>query len=75
MRNNVFKDTLLQEVLLETYKNPFKLQSDFAREFAQEVAALACAGYITTLEGPAQYGRKWRITGIGIEKLRKLGAL
>lgn len=71
----MFKDTLLPHVLYEAYIAPFKLQSDFAREFSQEVAALACMGYISTLEGPCQYGRKWRVTGIGLEKLRKLGAL
>lgn len=71
----MFKDTLLPQVLFEAYKSPFKLQSDFAREFAHEVSALACMGYISTLEGPAQYGRKWRVTGIGLDKLKKLGAL
>jgi hypothetical protein len=62
-------------VLHEAYLHPFKLQSDFARGYAQEVAALASMGYITTYEQPRQFGNKWRITGIGLDKLRKLGAL
>jgi len=71
----MFRDTLLPFVLQKAYLQPFKLQSDFAREYAQEVAALACMGYLTTLESPTEYGRKWRVTGIGIDKLRKLGLL
>lgn len=72
---SMFRDDLLKEVLYEAFKNPFKLQSDFAREFSQEVAALASMGYISTYEGPQQFGKKWRVTGIGLDKLRKLGAL
>lgn len=71
----MFKDDLLAEVLLAVFISPFKLQSDFAREYAQEVAALACMGLISTQEGPQEYGRKWRITGTGIDKLRSLGVL
>lgn len=71
----MFKDDLLADVLLAAFISPFKLQSDFARLYAQEVATLACLGLITTQEGPMQFGRKWRITGIGLDKLRKLGSL
>lgn len=71
----MFKDDLLAEVLRIAFISPFKLQSDFARMYAQEVACLACLGYISTQEGPQQFGRKWRVTGIGLEKLRKLGVL
>lgn len=71
----MFKEDLLGVVLLEAFISPYKIQSDFAREYAQEVACLACLGYLTTQEGPQQFGRKWRITGIGLEKLRTLGVL
>ncbi|QBE66849.1 hypothetical protein [Pseudoduganella lutea] len=71
----MFNNTKLKEVLHRTYLAPYKLQSDYARDNAQEVAALASMGYITTYELPRQFGNKWRITGIGLEKLRKLGAL
>lgn len=65
----------LGHVLMTTYKSPFKLQSDFARLYAHEVSALACMGLVTTLEGPGLYGRKWRVTGIGLDELRKKGFL
>ena len=71
----MFKDDFLAYVLLAAYISPFKLQSDFAREFSQEVACLACLGLISTQEAPQQFGRKWRVTGVGLEKLRKLGVL
>lgn len=71
----MFKDDPLVDVLLAAFISPFKIQSDFARLYAQEVAALACQGFISTQEGPQQFGRKWRITGIGLDRLRKLGAL
>ena len=71
----MFKDGKLAAVLGSAYYSPFKIQSDFARAYAQEVACLACLGMISTQEGPRQFGRKWRITGIGLEKLRKLGLL
>ncbi len=69
------KDSLPTGVLLWIYQHPYKLQSDFAREWAQQVAALASMGYISTLEEPGVYGNKWRITGIGLDKLRSLGRL
>lgn len=71
----MFKNDNLGLVLLEAFLAPFKIQSDFAREHAQEVGALACMGLISTQEGPQQYGRKWRITGTGLDKLRSLSVL
>ncbi|WEM05519.1 hypothetical protein HJJEPNFP_00019 [Ralstonia phage BOESR1] len=71
----MFKDDFLKEVLIVAFLDPFKIQSDFARLRSQEVAALASLGFISTLEAPGVYGRKWRITGVGIDKLRDLGAL
>ena len=71
----MFKDDFLADVLLAAFISPFKLQSDFARHFDQEVACLACMGLISTQQGPLQFGRKWRITGTGIDKLRKLKLL
>lgn len=71
----MFKNTKLKEVLHRAFMFPFKLQSDYARDNAVEVAALASMGYITTYELPQQFGNKWRISGLGIEKLRKLGVM
>lgn len=71
----MFKDDALKEVLIVAFLDPFKIQSDFARSRSQEVACLASQGFISTQEAPGMYGRKWRITGIGLEKLRDLEAL
>ena len=68
----MFKNKKLGAVLLMAYLEPFKLQADFARENAQEVACLASMGYISTAEEPGKFGRKWRITGLGLEQLQHL---
>ncbi|AAN67887.1 MULTISPECIES: hypothetical protein [Pseudomonas] len=65
------KDPVLLEVLYEAFKSPFKIQSDFARFEAQAVASLASLGLLSTLEGHGQYGRKWRVTGTGLDLLRE----
>jgi hypothetical protein len=62
-------------VLRESYKCAFKIQSDFAREFSQEVAALTSMGFISTLESPGVYGRRYRVTGTGIDMLKAGGYL
>jgi len=71
----MFKNPKLKEVLKRTFLFPYKLQSDYARENSLEVAALASTGYISTSTAPGQFGGKWRITGMGIEKLRDLRLL
>jgi hypothetical protein len=62
-------------VLREARSRNFKTQSNFAREFAQEVGALASMGFITTTDAPGVYGNTWRITGTGLEILQKGGLL
>jgi hypothetical protein len=59
--------TLLQHV--HTY--PTAIQSDLAREYAQEVAEAASRGMITTaiVPGELQYGRVWKITISGLRYL------
>lgn len=71
----MFKDGKLKETLHRVFMFPCKLQSDFARDNAQEIAALASMGYISTYELPQQFGNKWRVTGIGLDKLKKLGLM
>ena len=51
------------------------LQSNVARTFDREIAALACLGLVTTREAPHQYGRIWRITEEGLGLLRDEGYL
>ena len=62
-------------VVHEAYLNQFAVGSNFAREHLQEVAAAACLGLISTIESPMVYGRFWRITGIGLDFIRKGGHL
>ena len=51
-------------------------QSNFARENAVEVAALASLGRITTRkEAPEIFGNVWRITFEGLLKLTEKGLL
>lgn len=65
----------LNAVLYMAYLHTFKIQSDYSREFAQEVAALASLGYISTVEAPGIFGRSWRCTGLGLDVLRQGGYL
>lgn len=61
----------LTNVLLELYLHPSTVQSNFARENAQEVAALASLGMISTSEGRRAFGRTWRVTADGYELLKE----
>lgn len=40
------------------------VSGDYARQYAAEVAVLACLGMISTWNG-ATFGRRWRITARG----------
>jgi hypothetical protein len=62
-------------VLKRVHDRPLSLQSDFARSFDTEVAALASEGMISTRVSPDRHGDKWRITGIGLDTLRNEGSL
>lgn len=63
------------DTLHTLYLAPRTVQSDFARERAQEVGALASQGLITTKEGKDTYGRLWRITPPGQNQLIAHGYL
>jgi hypothetical protein len=65
----------LYEVLWYAYLKTFSISSDYARYKAQEIAALASMGLISTRCGPRKYGRTWRVTEEGIETLRIEGYL
>jgi hypothetical protein len=67
--------TSFNSILLTVYRQGISLQSNLAREFDQEIAALASLGLITTKEAPHQYGRIWRITEEGLGLLREEGLL
>ena len=65
----------LYEVVREAYIGGFAVSSNFAREQAQQVAAAASIGFISTQEAPDIYGRTWLITGAGLQHLRDGGYL
>lgn len=59
-------------VLLAAWLGGFLTKSDLARVKADEVAAAASAGYITTSTGPDVYGRLWVITTKGLTIIENL---
>jgi hypothetical protein len=59
------------EVLHEAWASPFTTKSNLAKAMADEVAACASAGWITTKRGPREYTRSWRITPKGLDVLWK----
>ena len=61
----------IQFVVAAAYQNPFTVSSNFARSEAPEVAAASSMGYITTMESPGLYGRRWRATPTGIHFIHK----
>lgn len=67
----------LLEVLAELHRNPRSIASDYARAVAQELAALASQGLLTTRlpQRKAAYGRVWRLTAQGAILLEKAGML
>jgi hypothetical protein len=67
--------TNLLGVLERAWEGGFSTRSDFARRNAEEVAAAACLGLITTRQTNSSYGRSWRITPSGCRLLFKQGAL
>lgn len=65
------------EVLAELHRCPRSVSSDYARAFAQEIAALASQGLLTTRlpQRKTAYGRVWRVTAGGAHSLTKGGYL
>ena len=61
------------EVLHKAYLTGFTLQSNFAREHAQIVGALASMSLISTKEGGSTFGNIWRTTFAGLLKLTEKG--
>ena len=65
----------ISEILHRIYAQSVLLQSDFARRYDGEVAALASLGLITTKIGPFRFGRTWRVTADGLLHLKEEGYL
>lgn len=70
----------IKKVLVLALQEPFKIQSDFARQYAHAVAACASRGLITTqnrntpVGAEAFYGRCWFITMAGLQELNNIVA-
>lgn len=56
-------------VLRKAWLGGFMTKSNFAREFANEVAIAASLGLITTKIGRESFDRTWRITRKGLDHL------
>lgn len=65
----------LTEVLERAYKQPFTLQSDYARQHIAAVGAAASLGLLTTQTSPAikSFGNRWRVTGEGLKFIEQKG--
>lgn len=59
------------DCLLEIYRFAPLTKSDLARTCATTIAALACLGYITTLDGDGEWGNTWRHTDKGYQALER----
>ena len=56
---------------MQAWASPFTTRSDFAREWADDIAMEAILGNITTLNADGSYGNVWRITSKGIAEVEK----
>lgn len=64
----------LLSVMKDIYlRGGISLQSNFARENARVVGALASLGYISTKEEAGTFGNTWRPTFAGLLKLTEKG--
>ena len=64
-------DKRLSEVMVESYRKNFSLQSDFFRANAPYVAMAASLGYLTTRVYGDVYSSEWRPTSKGLRWLEK----
>lgn len=60
------------EVLEYAHQNPFKTKSNFARDYADMIAAAASEGFLTTKIAEESYLRVWMITPKGLSYLYAL---
>ena len=66
-------DNLLSVLKAVYLRGGISLQSNFARENAQSVGALASMGYLSTKEEAGTFGNTWRPTFAGLLKLTEKG--
>lgn len=59
-------------VCSHAWSAPFTTKSDFAREYADAVAAAASLGMITTCLRQGEYSRHWHVTPLGIQFINNM---
>lgn len=59
----------LISILSTAWQSPFTTKANIAREYADEIAAAASLGYLTTQQDQTHFGRTWLITSLGLNKL------
>lgn len=59
----------VQSVLRKAWLQGFRTKSNFAREFADEVAVAASLGLISTKIGKDRFDKTWHITRKGLDYL------
>lgn len=59
----------ISQVLEAAHECPFKTKSNFAREYANEIAAAASEGFLTTKFADGSFTRSWRLTPLGLSVL------
>lgn len=57
----------IREVLYKAWRGGFSTKSSFARYKANEIAACASMGFISTKVKSNLYGTNWHITKLGLE--------
>jgi len=57
---------------MRAWQSPFRTKSDFARDHADLIAMAASDGLITTRVATGLYGRQWKITIAGLQRLKLL---
>ena len=61
----------LIKVLHAIYLRPTAVQANFSRKYAQQIAALASLGMLSTRTARREFGRQWRVTSEGYELLKE----
>ena len=65
----------VDHILCKIFLDPLAIQSNLARKYDFQIAAAASMGLITTRIRSCDYGRKWRLTEMGMAYLRDQGLL